>query len=149
MAARMGQAPETLKPVTLFERPRRRSRAGQYKPAAPAKKELVGVDVFLHWQEGSPDDLGAMLAPLAGDGLKLVMISQPRPEGVAEGDVRDFLHGPLAVPVHEQERRASRSPTTRSSSLLGRVAKAGLDFIKTENLCTFDGEAGFSLGQGQ
>jgi isocitrate dehydrogenase len=33
--------------------------------------------------------------------------------------------------------------------LLGRIAAADLDFIKTENLCTFDGEAGFSLGQGQ
>jgi isocitrate dehydrogenase len=29
------------------------------------------------------------------------------------------------------------------------VAAAGFDFIKTENLYTFDGEAGYSLGQGQ
>ena len=34
-------------------------------------------------------------------------------------------------------------------ALLGRFAGAGLDFIKTENLCTFDGVPGFSLGQGQ
>ncbi|PJF24265.1 MAG: isocitrate dehydrogenase, partial [Phototrophicales bacterium] len=33
--------------------------------------------------------------------------------------------------------------------LLGRVNDAGLEFIKIENLCTFDGEPGFSLGQGQ
>ncbi|MHB8555550.1 MAG: NADP-dependent isocitrate dehydrogenase, partial [Candidatus Dormibacteria bacterium] len=33
--------------------------------------------------------------------------------------------------------------------LLGRLAGAGLPFIKTEGLFTFDGEAGFSLGQGQ
>jgi hypothetical protein len=30
---------------------------------------------------------------------------------------------------------------------LGKLDAAGLDFIKIENLCTFDGEAGFS-GQG-
>ncbi|MFY7854825.1 MAG: hypothetical protein ACOVQT_01690 [Rubrivivax sp.] len=24
-----------------------------------------------------------------------------------------------------------------------------MDFIKTEHLCTFDGEAGYALGQGQ
>ncbi|WP_397420086.1 hypothetical protein [Phenylobacterium sp.] len=24
-----------------------------------------------------------------------------------------------------------------------------MEFIKTEHLCTFDGEAGYSLGQGQ
>jgi isocitrate dehydrogenase len=34
-------------------------------------------------------------------------------------------------------------------SLLDQVLGLGLDFIKTEHLCTFDGEPGFSLGQGQ
>jgi isocitrate dehydrogenase len=34
-------------------------------------------------------------------------------------------------------------------SLLGRVANAGYDAIKTENLYTFDGEVGFSLSQGE
>ena len=29
------------------------------------------------------------------------------------------------------------------------LAEAGVDFIKTENLCTFDGERGFALAQGQ
>ena len=33
--------------------------------------------------------------------------------------------------------------------LLENVETAGLDFIKMENLYTFDGEPGFSLGQGQ
>lgn len=30
-----------------------------------------------------------------------------------------------------------------------RLARDGVDFIKTEHLCTFDGEPGYSLGQGQ
>jgi isocitrate dehydrogenase len=34
-------------------------------------------------------------------------------------------------------------------SLLDRVANAGYDFIKTENLCNFDGERGYSLDQGE
>jgi isocitrate dehydrogenase len=34
-------------------------------------------------------------------------------------------------------------------ALLGRVAAAGLEFVKTEHLYTFDGVPGFSLGQGQ
>jgi isocitrate dehydrogenase len=33
--------------------------------------------------------------------------------------------------------------------LLHNLQKDGVDFIKTENLCLFDGEAGFALGQGQ
>ena len=31
----------------------------------------------------------------------------------------------------------------------GRVTDAGLDFIKTETLCNFDGQRGYSLGQGE
>jgi isocitrate dehydrogenase len=33
--------------------------------------------------------------------------------------------------------------------LLRRLTDAGIDVIKTENLCTFDGVAGFALAQGQ
>lgn len=33
--------------------------------------------------------------------------------------------------------------------LFHRAADAGLDFIKSENLYMFDGQPGFSLGQGQ
>lgn len=33
--------------------------------------------------------------------------------------------------------------------LLGRVWDAGYDFIKTENLCNFDGQRGYSLDQGE
>lgn len=33
--------------------------------------------------------------------------------------------------------------------LLGRLHRAGVDFVKTEHLYTFDGVPGFSLGQGQ
>ena len=42
-----------------------------------------------------------------------------------------------------------RSVTPDIASLLGRIGDAGLDFIKTENLCTFDGEPGYSLAQGE
>jgi isocitrate dehydrogenase len=34
-------------------------------------------------------------------------------------------------------------------TLLQRLTEAGIDVIKTENLCTFDGQAGYALGQGQ
>jgi isocitrate dehydrogenase len=34
-------------------------------------------------------------------------------------------------------------------ALLSRIAGAGLEFVKTENLSNFDGERGYSLGQGE
>ena len=33
------------------------------------------------------------------------------------------------------------------AGLLSRFAEAGLDFVKTENLCNFDGRAGYSHAQ--
>jgi isocitrate dehydrogenase len=34
-------------------------------------------------------------------------------------------------------------------NLVQNIASSGLDFVKTEHLYAFDGEAGYSLGQGQ
>ena len=34
-------------------------------------------------------------------------------------------------------------------ALLTRMLEAGMEFAKTENLYTFDGKAGFSMGQGE
>ncbi len=38
---------------------------------------------------------------------------------------------------------------TQITNLLARIAATRIDFIKIENLCTFDGKPGYSLGQGQ
>ena len=42
-----------------------------------------------------------------------------------------------------------RCRTPQVVALLQRVADAGLDFIKTESLCHFDGQRGYSLDQGE
>ena len=48
-------------------------------------------------------------------------------------------------------RRDKGAPITHKQiiELLGSVESAGFDFIKTENLCNFDGERGYSLDQGE
>jgi isocitrate dehydrogenase len=43
--------------------------------SAPAVKQLVGVDLFVHWRGGTPDDLAAIVKPLSDDGLTLTMIT--------------------------------------------------------------------------
>ena len=39
--------------------------------------------------------------------------------------------------------------TSQIVNLLNRIDRMNLEFIKLETLCTFDGEFGYSLGQGQ
>ncbi len=145
---RMGQTPQTLKaakykaaeevaPVT----------AASSSAPARAKKELVGVDVFLDWTKGTANDLGDALGKLSGDGTNLMMMSNRGvkvwPGGHAETFCSDhwrcrFMGGNEgALVTHAQ-----------INSLLARVAEAGFDYIKTENLYNFDGERGYSLDQG-
>ena len=55
----MGQQPESLQAVSYPAGEAHQHRASW--SAAPAVKKLVGIDVFLDWEEGSPDDLGCRL----------------------------------------------------------------------------------------
>jgi len=141
--ARLGQVPETLKAVSYSV-----DRAFVPPPLAahaPAKKETVGIDVFLNAPEASADLLAARLNSLEASGLRLSMISNRGvkvwPDGMPETFCTD----------HWRCRFLGDGPVehTQIVELLGKVAGAGLDFIKTENLCTFDGEAGYSKGQGE
>ena len=143
---RLGQTPQILKARKYSKGDEAPARVTSEKPAP--KKELVGVDVFLDWTRGTPNDLGDALSKMNGDGVKLTMISNRGvkvwPGGHAETFCSDhwrcrFLPASDgASVVHAQV-----------VSLLGRIAESGFDFIKTEGLYTFDGERGFSLDQGE
>src|SRR5688572_4127154 len=89
VAQRLGQSPQTLKAASYKsaeETPTRAFPATQSK--APAKKELIGVDVFLDWTKGSANELGEAVKKLSGNGTKLILISNRGvkvwPEGHAE-----------------------------------------------------------------
>jgi len=140
---RIGQQPETLPAVSY--------QAGEtidvkVSETRAAVKEQVGVDIFLHARGANPDDLASSLCQVAGD-MELNMISNRGqmvwPSGAAETLCTDhwrcrFLaRGGGAV-----------SPKT-VVRLQDRLVDAGLNPIKTEGLFTFDGEAGYTKGQGQ
>jgi isocitrate dehydrogenase len=148
VAQRLGQIPEILKPVRYKARPRAASVASATTTKPSAKKDLVGVDVFFDWTKGSANDLGDALNKLGGDGVRLTMISN---RGVK---VWPGGHSETFCSDHWRCRFLSSSNTNIIShrqiiSLLGRIAGAGYDFIKTENLYNFDGERGYSLDQGE
>jgi isocitrate dehydrogenase len=143
---RLGQSPEKLTPVK-YTGTNHTVSTSKPKVHAPMKKDLLGVDVFLHWREGSPDDLGNILTQLTGDALTLKMISNRGtkvwPDGMAETFCTDhwrcrFLGKDGATISHKQV-----------IDLLQRVADKGLDFIKTEHLVAFDGQKAYSMGQGE
>lgn len=148
VAGRVGQLPQTLKfaKYKATEEVTPPAKAPE-RMQTRAKKELVGVDVFLDWTKGTANDLGDAVSKLSGDGVRLEMISNRGvkvwPDGHAETFCSDhwrcrFLSDTEGSGVSYQQ----------IISLLKRFADAGFDFIKTENLYNFDGERGYSLDQG-
>ena len=118
-----------------------------YVRRAPAKKQLVGIDVFIDWAGSDPNEIGTKLASAGTANMPLSMITNRGikvwPNGLPETFCTD----------HWRCRFQAADGTSVSPedviALLARVHSLGLDFIKTEHLYTFDGEPGFSLGQGQ
>ena len=143
--ARLGTTPVTLRAVSYPSAAEPIMIALPSRP--PAHKELVGMDVFVDWR-GPVEALATVLEASAGPDLELVMISN-RGQKVYPGGMSETFcvdHWRCRFQAHDLG-----SPVTHDQiiDLLRRLANAGLPFIKTEGLFTFDGQAGFSLGQGQ
>jgi len=148
VAQRLGQRPETRKAASykaVAETSKQMPRGGRAREAA--KKDLVGVDVFLDWTKGTANDLGDSLSKLSGDGIKLEMMSNRGvkvwPGGHAETFCSDHWRCRFLA-----ETDGGKVSHPQIISLLKRVADEGFDFIKIENLYNFDGERGYSLDQG-
>lgn len=139
--ANLGQKPKQLQAVEYAEG------AQMYLPKyvrkAPAKKEIVGVDLFVHWSGSQADDLAAQVSQLNHAGLELSMITNRGikvwPEGFPETFCTD----------HWRCRFKGLGSTAQIPALLEKAISQGIDVIKTENLYEFDGKAAYSLGQGQ
>jgi isocitrate dehydrogenase len=148
VVARLGKKPEVLKCVDYSRAPKRPLTDRPPYVRSNEKRELVGADVFVAWTD-STDSLAAKLQPLAADGLVLEMISNRGmkvwPGGMAETFTVDISRCRFALP------EGSGQSTTNAVivSLLERLNKAGVDFVKYEGLYNFDGKPGFSRGQGQ
>jgi isocitrate dehydrogenase len=141
----LGQNPKLLKSVTYDENAA--LNLPKYERKAPAKKELVGVDLFVHWSGKNPDELAAIVQALDTNEVKLSMITNRGikvwPEGFEETFCTD--HWRCRFKPTEGIQMSKHSII----NLLNEAIQQGVDTIKTENLYTFDGKMGFSLGQGQ
>ncbi len=122
----------------------------------PEQKELVGVDVFLDWQDSDPNELGDSLSKIEATGLKLKMITnrgvKVYPQGLKETYCTDHWRCRF---VGVESSVAGQQPNyvavefEQVVALLSKLNHLGFDVIKTENLYEFDGKRGFSLGQGE
>lgn len=146
---RLGQLPQHFAPVS-YSNPAPASAQAKplYTRKPAAAKHMVGVDVFVHSADCTPEFLAGRLSTLATPALHLQMITNRGvkvwPNGFPETFCTDHWRCRFVA--------MTAGGTIEHSdiiNLLARVTQGGVDVIKTENLCTFDGEQGFALGQGQ
>ena len=144
--ARVGQRPEKLKAVSYASAPKQ-TVATATTTRARAQKSYVGLDVFLDWTGTGASELGPALEQLAGD-LKLQSISN-RGVKVYPGDLPGFVYSDLWNCRFLSTESGKAVTHTQTVGLQQRITGAGFDIVKTEGLYTFDGQRGYSLGQGE
>ncbi|MBL8233363.1 MAG: NADP-dependent isocitrate dehydrogenase [Bryobacterales bacterium] len=146
VAARLGQKPEKLKAVSYRSAPKQTLESAA-NVRAPQKKELVGVDIFVNWWGGTAQDFGQIIEKYNGDGLKLIMVSnrgvKVYPDGFPDTTTCDTWR------CRFQGESGGVVAPQQILNLMTRIVQGGLDITKTETLCNFDGQPGYSLGQGQ
>lgn len=143
--AHLGQKPQQLRPVSYTGGGSLKVPA--YAPQKPKKKELMGIDAFVHKASISPDDLAEKLHAISPENTELVMITNRGikvwPEGFEETFCTD--HWRCRFMSKDQKLMDKK----KIVELLHNALEQDVDVIKTENLYAFDGQRSFSLGQGQ
>jgi isocitrate dehydrogenase len=147
---RLGKTPRIMTPVYYPES----APALPVRPPAsitwprPVEKRLVGVDVFLHWDESgrNPSVLGQRLEAVAGPDFRLSLITNRGVKVYPAGNRQTLCtdHWRCRFPMTD----AGADPRA-IAALLVRLAEAGLDAVKTENLYEFDRVRGYSQAQGE
>lgn len=140
----LGSMPKVLRPAEHANGAIPPFRHYQRRPAA--LKELVGVDVYVHFRGTDSNELAKMMMPMSGPNCELQMISNRGikvwPEGFKETFCTDHWRCRFHAPAGKTISKADIIEVLRKADELG------VDVVKTDNLYFFDGKAAYSMAQG-
>jgi isocitrate dehydrogenase len=141
----LGQKPSKLKAIEYSEGGTLDLPVYVRKPAK--KKELVGVDLFIHSNETDPTSFGDALRSIDTKNLSLQIITnrgiKVYPDGFKETFCTDHWR------CRFQNSNGDIVSNSDIINLMNSALAHNFDVIKTENLYTFDGKKAYSLAQGQ
>jgi len=147
VVANLGKKPATLKEVVYGKGSKQDFTASASAKASPTKG-TVGIDVYLDWSGTDAAQLSEKLNAASKGELKLQMITnrgvQVWPQGFPETFLSDHWRCRF---VATKEKGAVTH--AEIALLITRLAEAKFDFVKTNTLFTFDGQAGYSMSQGE
>ncbi|MFM7320609.1 MAG: NADP-dependent isocitrate dehydrogenase [Armatimonadota bacterium] len=144
---RLGKKPSVLRPVSYAAVPAAPIPTRPSADRPRAVKQLVGVDVFVHWRGADPAELAHRMRDGIPAAWTLSMITNRGvkvwPDGLPETFCTD----------HWRCRFKAADPGDATHAgilvLLAALASDGIDWIKTEQLYEFDGVPGYAVAQGQ
>jgi isocitrate dehydrogenase len=145
----LGKKPQHFKSVFYKETKANIECVGEtHKPQA--KKELVGVDIFIDNHNLTPKELGEKITAMNGT-LQALTISSRGLKIWPDSKIQapDTQHCCCRFQSSPDTKNLTAINHSDIIQLLQQFEKINLDVIKTENLYTFDGKIGFSLSQGQ
>lgn len=139
---RIGQTPQILKTADYSKANDAMKLGVTEKSSYIAKKELNGVDIFLDYRGAAPDKIGSDFSSISSGNLSLSVIENkgvkvyPNAQPVAS--FTDFWRARYMT--------TDNKPCNYNQvhEIIGKISAAGYDVVKTENLSSFDGEAGYS-----
>lgn len=149
---RLGMKPEKFSPIDINAESFKPIKIKAYE-AKTREKQLMGVDVFVDDSKLGPNELGDKLLAATNGALVLKMITnrgvKVYPDGLPETFCTDHWRCRFVTPEAKAQKKFFPIKAQDVISLQQDLVNYGVDVIKTENLYFFDGEMGFSLGQGE
>ena len=141
--ANMGGKPSTLPEASATAHKNVKIPKPQETTQSVRTKKLVGCDIFVDWEGGDAEKIGRAIEASGTENLPLMGISS-----------RGLKVYPKERDIslntdHWRCRFVGETPTNEDiRQILENIESHGYDWIKTENLYSFDGENCFSLMQG-
>jgi isocitrate dehydrogenase len=142
---RLGRLPEKFAPVKYGKIAEVKTSEASVR--INTKKELVGIDIFFDWKKGTANQFGDLMSKFSTANLKLEVITNRGVKVYPDGFEETFCSDHWRCRFIAEKGKVIKH--TEINELMDKIAKTDLDFIKTENLYTFDGADGFTLAQGQ
>lgn len=140
----LGKNPQTLK-AAQYSAPSKESHNHASSNTEIKTKEIVGVDVFVQ-AKATPDEVQKKVAAVANGDLKLTMIGNRGvkvwPGGHKETSCVDSWR------CRFMSTQKGKTITRKQiADLIQRLVDNHIEFDQTENLCTYNGIAGYTVAQ--
>jgi isocitrate dehydrogenase len=145
VVSNLGATPTLLKAVEYSNN--KALKLPKYKRKDAATKELVGVDLFLHWRGEDPNELASIVQKIENNKAKLSMITNRGIKVWPNGFEETFCTDHWRCRFTSENNLGLNN--TDVIELLSKCIDQKIDVVKTENLYKFNGQIAFSLGQGQ